>query len=42
MFLEDFDDTVLPGLSVNAFGVMDQLVSSCAARFVGAPAAYGS
>ena len=39
MFLDDFVDTVLPGMPVNAFGAMDQLVSSCAARFVGAFAA---
>ncbi len=39
MFLDDFVDTVLPGLPANTFGAMDQLIASCAARFVGAPAA---
>jgi hypothetical protein len=35
MFLEDFVDVILPGLPHNLLGVMDQLICSCAARFVG-------
>ncbi len=35
MFLEDFVYVDLPGLPHNMLGVMDQLICSCAARFVG-------